>query len=321
MNTEAATTSRAYEDRDLATVCALLNLCDAVDNQEDFYTVEELQQRFATPSLDRFNDQRVWEDAGSRIVGFAQTWNLPSDSALDSFYYFRVHPDMRSTPVGSEMIDWASGHAHEAGLKHGLPAVLMGRVFDYDVYSCGLFEQHGFAIARYGLRMARSLHEPIPVPAFPQGYTLRHVGGEEDIEPWVDCFNQSFIDHWLFHPETVEDRRHRLQRPGYRPEQDLVAVAPDGSFAAFCLWGIDEADNARRGRKDGWIGLLGTRRGHRGLGLGRAMLLAGLQRLRDEGADTAKLGVDAENPTGALGLYERAGFRKVATRVSYHKDV
>jgi mycothiol synthase len=119
----------------------------------------------------------------------------------------------------------------------------------------------------------------------------------------------------------VEERRHRLKRPGYRPEQDLVAVAPDGTFAAFCLWAIDAADNARRGRSDGWIGLLGTRRGHRGIGLGRAMLLVGLQRLRDAGADTAKLGVDAENPTGALGLYERVGFRKVATRVSYHKDV
>jgi mycothiol synthase len=100
-----------------------------------------------------------------------------------------------------------------------------------------------------------------------------------------------------------------------------VAVAPDGSFAAFCLWEMDRVGNAIHSRRVGWISELGTRRGHRRIGLGRAMLLAGLRHLKDEGADTAKLGVDAANPTGALGLYERAGFEKIATRVSYHMDV
>jgi ribosomal protein S18 acetylase RimI-like enzyme len=31
--------------------------------------------------------------------------------------------------------------------------------------------------------------------------------------------------------------------------------------------------------------------------------------------------VDAENPTGALGLYERAGFEKVMTNASYAKEL
>jgi ribosomal protein S18 acetylase RimI-like enzyme len=84
---------------------------------------------------------------------------------------------------------------------------------------------------------------------------------------------------------------------------------------------MDDVGNTLHGTSDGWIDLLGTRRGHRGIGLGRAMLLAGLQHLREEGADTAILGVDAENPTGALGLYEKVGFKKVATRISYHLDV
>ena len=313
--------SRPYEDRDLVPVCDLLNLCTAIDNLDDHYSVEQLKQRFEMPTLDRFNDQCVWEDAEGRLVGFAQVWSLPSDSRLDGFFYFRVHPDVRGTGIEEEIIKWAIRRTQEAGQQYGLKGVLMGRVFDHESYSRDIFERHTFQIMRYGFRMARPLSEPIPEPTFPKGYTLRHAEGEEDIEPWVDCFNQSFIDHWLFHPETVEERRHRLQRPGYRPEQDLVAVAPDGSFSAFCLWYLDEVGNALDAKSDGWIGLLGTRRGHRGIGLGRAMLLAGLHHLREEGADTAKLGVDAENPTGALGLYEKVGFERVATRISYHLDV
>ena len=313
---------RGYEDRDLGAVCELLNLCSERDGLDEFYSVEQLGQRFGMPTLDRFNDQCVWEDMEGRLVGFAQVWSFPSsEGRVDSYFYFRVHPDVRGTGVEDEMIGWAGRRIREVGQQHGLRGVLMGRVFEHEGYARGIFERHGFRIVRYGFRMARALSEPVPEPVFPEGYTVRYAEGEEDIERWVDCYNQSFIDHWGFHAETVEERRQRLRRPGYLPEQDLVAVAWDGSFAAFCLWYADEVGNAMHGRREGHIGLLGTRRGHRGIGLGRAMLLTGLQRLRDAGMERANLGVDAENPTGALGLYERVGFEKVATRISYHKDV
>ncbi len=58
----------------------------------------------------------------------------------------------------------------------------------------------------------------------------------------------------------------------------------------------------RSGRSEGWIELLGTRRGHRKIGLGRALVLAGLQRLKADGVETALLGVDGDNPTGATRL-------------------
>jgi mycothiol synthase len=51
------------------------------------------------------------------------------------------------------------------------------------------------------------------------------------------------------------------------------------------------------------------------------MLLSGLHRLKGLGMDTASLGVDADNPNGALRLYESVGFSKVFTRIAYVKDV
>ena len=221
------------------------------------FSVEQLGQRLATPSLDRFNDQRVWVDVSGGVVGFAQVWNLPSIDSLGSYFYFRVHPDVRGRGIEREIIEWGIRRAHEAGEQHGLRAVLKGRIFEHDSYSKGIFEMFNFEIARYGFRMARPLSIPIPEPVLPEGYTLRHVMGENDIEPWVACFNESFIDHWGFNPDSVEERRHRLERPGYRPEQDLVAVAPDGSFAAFCLWEMDRVGNAIHSRRDGWISRAG----------------------------------------------------------------
>jgi len=137
----------------------------------------------------------------------------------------------------------------------------------------------------------------------------------------VEMFNQSFIDHWNHHDLTVESYRHWRSDPDYRPELDLIAVATDGTFAAFCYCHINPEDNKRKGRNEGWIGVLGTKRGFRKRGLGRAMLLAGMQRLKAAGVDTARLGVDSENPNGAGQLYESVGFRKLYTRIMYVKDV
>ena len=144
---------------------------------------------------------------------------------------------------------------------------------------------------------------------------------DSHLERWVDMFNWSFIDHWNHHPLNLENHRHWLASPKYKADRDLVALAPDGTYAAFCFCWIDPDDNARNNRKEGWIDILGTRRGYRKIGLGTAMLLKGMRLLKDEGMDTAVLGVDAENPSGALRLYESVGFANVRTSVTYSKDL
>ena len=60
-------------------------------------------------------------------------------------------------------------------------------------------------------------------------------------------------------------------------------------------------------------------RAHRGLGLGRALLLEGMRALRRRGCTHLMLGVDSDNPTGALRLYESVGFREWRTSVAFRK--
>ncbi|WP_293305159.1 hypothetical protein [Microcoleus sp. PH2017_22_RUC_O_B] len=80
--------------------------------------------------------------------------------------------------------------------------------------------------------MARSLAEPIPAPEFPADFALRHVSGEQDIQPWVEMFNQSFIDRWNHHDLTAETVRYWMQDENYQPELDLIVVSGDRKFAA-----------------------------------------------------------------------------------------
>ena len=79
-------------------------------------------------------------------------------------------------------------------------------------------------------------------------------------------------------------QRHQQGDWGEAADGDLIALAPDGAFAAFCRCQIDNEDNQHNSRNEGWIDALGTRRGHLKRGLGRAMLPAGMHWLKARGS-------------------------------------
>ncbi len=326
MTTDTQIQARSYNgEADLPPICELVNLCDKLDKLDDNYSPEDLRLEFDHPEIDKAADLRLWEDETGRLVAFGELWRheiVKEDKpVLEGYLYFRVHPDVRDSKLPDQILAWGQTRLIEANGQDGLPIIMAGHGREHESFTRAVLERNGFILARYFFRMERSLELDIPDPQFPTGYTLRHVNSESDIAAWVEAFNLSFIDHYNHHNETVEAHKHWLQAPQYRPEHDLVAVAPDGTFAAFCFCEINPEDNQRNNRNDGWIEKLGTRRGYRQQGLGRAMLLAGLQRLKASGATTARLGVDAANPTGALRLYEAVGFERTLTSVLYEKPL
>lgn len=306
-------------ESDLQPIVDLLNECEAVDRQDEGISVGELRMEFSSPSFDPARDVGLWQDGEGRLVGFGQLWVPRAGEQQDVSLWFKVHPDSRGGDLETEIIAWGLGRAREIERERGVPVSFRSGARDIDTDRQALLERHGFSVVRHFLRLARPLDEPVPEPQFPAGFTLRYVTDEE-AERWVAMYNESFVDHWNFHPWTVEVFKHRVSAAYYRPELNLLAVAPDGTFAAFDWCEINPEENERSGENEGWIGILGTRRGFRKIGLGRAMLLAGLQLLKANGVDTAKLNVDAANPTGALRLYESVGFHKAYAWIAYVKE-
>jgi len=323
-------TMRPYGgEADLEAIANLINACDAVDQLDEGISVSELRQEFDEPSVDKARDLCLWEDADTQLVGFGQLWIPPTGEVIDGYLWFRVHPRARGGDLERQIMAWGERRMREVSQERSVPVKLRSSTraeqSDSPSYTLrdriALLEHYGFTADRYFFSMERSLYEPIPEPDLPLSFTIRQVKSNEDDEAWVELFNQSFIDHWNHHDLTLESYKHWVSDPNYKPELDLVAVAANGTFTAFCQCHIRLEDNKRSGRNEGWISTLGTRRGFRRMGLGRAMLLAGMQRLKTAGVDTARLGVDTENPSGAGRLYESVGFRKMYTRIMYVKDV
>lgn len=134
---------------------------------------------------------------------------------------------------------------------------------------------------------------------------------------WIEAAGAELIGRAV---ETEEHRISLMRQPHYRQDLDLVAAAPAGALAAFCVSSIDPAENERRGQNEGEIAIVGTHPAYRGHGLGRAVVLAGMHGLRRDGAETAVLGVAGDN-TAAIRVYERLGFSVDSQIRWYEKPV
>lgn len=307
--------------KDLEAITNLINICDAFDNLSQGVSISELQTIFNAPTFDKTRDACLWEDADGQLISYGRLRITEPSEVIDVFLGFYVHPSARGISLETQIIEWSKQRLLQAREEHGLPVKLHCGARNCHTYRIAILENHGFTVERYFFTMERSLSQLIPQPQFPHGFALRYVNGLQDASRMVDLWNNSFIDHWNYHPITVEIWKNMLTAPNYKPELDLVAIASNGTFAAWCRCGIFPEKNARTGRNESSVGGLATRRGFRKMGLGRAMLLSGMHQLKEAGMETVKLDVDADHPNGALRLYKSVSFSELHTQVYYVKDV
>lgn len=298
---------RNYRERDLEPLVELINAADAVDQTEWGTSLQELRERFASPTLKPEENVFVAQARG-QVVGYTRLRLEKGD--VESVFKTNgvVHPEWRRRGIGRRLLKRAHQRAQER----------LGEVTSEMVYfdaGCesgeagrmALFESFEMRPARYFLDMAYAPLEDIPEPQFPPGIAVRSwVRGQDDEAVWA-VFNEAFADHWDFIPAPLEEWRHWVNLPRFRPELNLLAVARE-EIAGICLCDVNKEHIARIGRKEGWVDILGVRRPYRQQGLGRALLLAGLHVLKGAGMESASLGVDAESLTGATRLYESVGF-------------
>jgi len=164
-------------------------------------------------------------------------------------------------------------------------------------------ERAGFRVIRHSFDMAIELAEEPPLPEWPPGIALRPYHPDLDDEAVYEADMDAFADHWDFHRTAYEEwRRWHLEVPTFEPS--LFFLADDGAqLAGICLCYRHRSGDPRWG----WVGTLGVRDQFRRRGLGLALLRHAFGEFHRRGMRHAGLGVDAENTTGAVSLYERAG--------------
>ena len=186
----------------------------------------------------------------------------------------------------------------------------------------------GFRRARVLWQMRRSLYAPLPAPELPDGITLRAFRPGEDDARWVALNARAFAQlpdqgRW-----TLKDLRVRMAEPWFDPAGFLLAereeehghglLAERGGELLGFHWTKVHGNASHDHDPIGEVYVLGVDPAAQGLGLGRALTLAGLRYLRGRGLDQAMLYVDEKNGP-AVALYQKLGFARWSTDVSFQR--
>ncbi|MBE1533313.1 mycothiol synthase [Actinomadura algeriensis] len=236
---------------------------------------------------------------GDAIVGYARF--DPADPSGDepASGEIVVHPAHRRRGHGRALL---RAMIKEAGgplrvWAHGdLPA------------AAALAAAEGFDRARALFQLRRPAADPLPAPKIADGVSLRAFRPGEDEDAWLRVNARAFADHPEQGAWTIEDVRDREAEDWFDPAGFFLAERA-GRLAGFHWTKVHPGGI-------GEVYVVGVDPDAQGLGLGRALTLAGLHHLRDLGLDRLMLYVDESN-TAAVRLYESLGFTRYAVDVMY----
>ncbi len=324
----ARLTVRTYQgEGDIPAIAALYRAASKVDGPEFHVSDDEMRQILSEPVPIAGENVFLFE-AGKKLVALGRT-HL-QQGAQESVFELHglVHPEWRRRGIGAQVMARVEQRIQELLPAIRTPTVHIG--VNADARHKGrqrLYAQMGYRPVRYFYDMERRLARggawvDLPVPEPPEGVVLRSMAERSDLRAVWQAANDAFRGQWGYMESSLEQWQRWIDDPGYRPELWQVAWgAAQERVAGLCLGGIDADQNAMAGRTEGWIHVLGVCPAYRKRGLGRAVLLAGLAALQRAGAEWGMLSVDTDNPTGALRLYEGAGFRPARARIAYLKTI
>ena len=249
---------------------------------------------------------RLWQVNG-KTIGFA---------FVDDYnnLRFEIQAESRSAQVENEIIAWGIACIKARNAKTGKDNTLDAVLRAENIWQIAMLERTGFVRSSLRtLRYARSLHEPIMKPVFPSGFSLRCVAGEDEVESLVTLHRAVFGTENM----TIAERLAIMHTPTYDRELDLVAVTSGGELAAFCICSLADEMNSE---KVGFTDPIGTHPRYQQRGLGKALVTAGLQRLKKRGVAVVELGTSSNN-IPMQQLAQSLGFTCIAEKLWFSKSV
>lgn len=255
--------------------------------------------RFSSPTSQTGRDISVWQDDSRdhellAFAGWQRYWAL-----LD----FTVLPGSWQQEIEAQLFAWAETRFQEVSRENGYTIPCRVEFRDDDVERRATVTRNGYTIEEEVpyVFLARSLSDTLPEPTLPNGFTLRPLHIEE-VEAYVALHRAAFESTSM----TVDWRTRTLTAPRHSFDCDIVAVAPDGTLAGFCVAWFDEQQRV------GQIEPMGVHPRFHHMGLARALLLDIFRRFQRRGAHT--IYVETEDDRGpARAAYESVGFRMMHT--------
>jgi mycothiol synthase len=315
-------TVRGAQAEDVESALELFNAWAlSVMQEKEITDAHAVRNEWNSPGFDPESDIRLVFAPNGEMAGYVEVWTTVKPP-VHPWIWGRVHPNYEDMGIGTWLLQWAEMRALKA-----LPELPEGPRFAPRVGTYRqaekpkkLFADMGYHHIRSSYTMIIEMQEPVPEPLFPEGITLRTYNAQTDTAATYRAVEDSFLDHFGFVKQPFEDALKRFRHFWEDEDSDptLMFLAMDGDeIAGINLCRPHAFDDPQMG----FVGTLGVRRPWRKRGLGLALLRHSFNEFYRRGNRKVGLGVDAQNLTGALRLYENAGMHVHHVFDQYEKEL
>ena len=306
---------------------AMVERIATADGARDRTGADELGDMLGWAWLDPTVDTVIGLDDDGVPRAYGTVDLAPGDiSLLRPFCAGGVDLALRGQGVGRSVLAWQLRRCQDlvarrrAQVGPEVPATAMLWVEDATPGVTAIATRQGFAAARWFATMKRPLDQAVPPVQVPDGIALAPLTEDLD-EQARTVFNVAFVDHWGTQPLTSQDwRATHVGGPVFRRRWSLVARAGN-AVVGLHLGAAYEHEWTVHGQTQGWTEALGVLQPWRGRGVATALLSAAVHLFARDGMHSAGLGVDSDNPTGAVHLYTRLGYRRSHGGTAWTRDL
>jgi GNAT superfamily N-acetyltransferase len=279
---------------DLAAVAAVLVADQRENGGEAALDAHFIRQQWSRPGFDLATDAWVVTSAADGVVAYGQV-RREEPEVVGSWGV--VHPNHRGLGIGSALFDRIDARASD--LLAIIPAPRFRHAISVgDAAAERLLTDRGLRPIRHFWHMQIDINGPIQPGPDPAAIEIRSGGQDGDLEVVHAVLEEAFRLGGDPIQPFGEWADEQVTSPSHDPTLWLLAwdgATPVGALTASVA---DEA---------GWVDWLGVRSSHRGRGIASALLRRSFAAFSSLGLPRARLNVDAQNPTGATAVYERAG--------------
>lgn len=225
-----------------------------------------------------------------------------------------VLPKFRRKGIANKLVEEALKSLRDRGMKVAEAWAQSDREDCVHIY-----ESFGFKRVRIMSMMKRSLDVTFASIGENKEARIKKIQVQNEREigllNWLD--NETFKEHFNFRPKTIEETKYTLfENPWFRRQEWFFAIL-DNQPVGYVGVGVDEGLNREKSLKWGWILDIGVLKPHRRKGIGNSLMFYALKLLKTMQMDDAVLYVDDMNPTGAIKLYEKLGFKVLRKHIVY----
>ena len=309
-------------DADFPAMLAIIDAASKADNDENAVTLDDIRHDYAHLTNSNPDTDVLIAEINSEAIAYSRVQWYQEEDPNDRIYslFVNIVPQWRNRGIETAMIQWCETRLKNIATEHPQDSKRFFQTYSNSVKVSfnEILASLGYQDVRYFIEMSRPL-DNIPQAELPEGLEVRAVEEKDTRKVW-EAANEAFRDHWGYSEPNDEDFISYKGSKYFQP--DLWQVAWDGDEVVASVMNYIEHDyNQKFNRNRGWTENISTHKDWRRRGIAKALIVRSMHMHKAKGMTEVGLGVDTNNPNGALKLYLDLGYKKMKTSITYRKPM